>query len=464
MGRVMCLLFFGGIMEKLFKLKENGTDVRTEVIGGVTTFLSMVYILAVNPSILSASGMDAAGIFTATAVSAAFATILMAFLANYPVALASGMGLNAYFAYTVCGDLAKMGINDPWKIALTAVLVEGIIFILLTFCKFREALVNDVPNNLKLGITAGIGLFIALVGLKGAGIIVSDQSTLVALGDMGSAPVALALIGLMIVVVLYHFRVPGYILWGILITWILGMIAQAGGWYHVDVNAGNYSLFPDFSHGIKPAAPNAFSFDFGFVAGHVIDFVVIVFSFLFVDLFDTAGTLIGVAAKGNLLDKDGNLPRAGRALMSDAVGTVFGACMGTSTVTSFVESSAGVAAGARTGLASLVTGGLFLVALPFSPIFTAIPSFATAPALLFVGLLMVSAVKKMDFESDAASAISGYLAIIMMPFTYSIANGIMFGMLSYVIIRICQGRIKDIDPVVWIAAILFILRIISLVA
>ncbi|MGI6721463.1 MAG: NCS2 family permease [Anaerovoracaceae bacterium] len=450
-------------MESFFKLRENGTDVKTEVVGGVTTFLSMVYILAVNPSILSASGMNATAVFTATAVSAAFATILMAFLANYPVALASGMGLNAYFAYKVCGDLAKMGIQDPYKIALTAVLVEGIIFILLTFCKFREALVNDVPANLKLGITAGIGLFIAIVGLKGAGIVVADSSTLVALGDMGSAPVALALIGLLIVVVLYHFRVPGYILWGILITWILGMIAQAGGWYQVDVDAGQYSLFPDMSHGIKPAAPTTFAFDFHFAATHIIDFVVIVFSFLFVDLFDTAGTLIGVASKGNLLDRDGNLPRAGRALMSDAVGTVFGAFMGTSTVTSYVESSAGVAAGARTGLASLVTGGLFLVALPLSPIFTAIPGFATAPALLFVGLLMVSSVKKMDFEDDAASAISGYLALIMMPFTYSIANGIMFGMLSYVIIRIVQGRVKEVDWVVWIAAILFVLRIISLV-
>lgn len=451
-------------MESLFKLKENGTDVRTEVIGGVTTFLSMVYILAVNPSILSASGMDAAAVFTATAISAAFATILMAFLANYPIALASGMGLNAYFAYTVCGDLAKMGINDPWKVALTAVLVEGIIFILLTLCKFREALVNDVPANLKLGITAGIGLFIALVGLKGAGIVVTDPSTVVALGDLGSAPVVLALVGFLVVAVLYHFRVPGYILWGILVTWILGMIAQAGGWYHVDVNAGSYSLFPDFSHGIKPAAPHAVAFDFGFVAGHVIDFLVVVFSFLFVDLFDTAGTLIGIGEKANFLDRNGKLPGAGRALMADAIGTVFGACMGTSTVTSYVESNTGVAAGARTGLASVVTGLLFLLALPLSPVFTAIPSFATAPALLFVGLMMCSALRGMDFEDDAAGAVGGYLALIMMPFSYSIANGIMFGMLSYVVIRIFQGRIKDVEWVVWVAVVLFIGRIISLIA
>ena len=451
-------------MESLFKLKENGTDVRTEVIGGVTTFLSMVYILAVNPSILSASGMDAAAVFTATAISAAFATILMAFLANYPIALASGMGLNAYFAYTVCGDLAKMGINDPWKVALTAVLVEGIIFILLTLCKFREALVNDVPANLKLGITAGIGLFIALVGLKGAGIVVTDPSTVVALGDLGSAPVVLALVGFLVVAVMYHFRVPGYILWGILVTWILGMIAQAGGWYHVDVNAGSYSLFPDFSHGIKPTAPHAVAFDFGFVAGHVIDFLVVVFSFLFVDLFDTAGTLIGIGEKANFLDRNGKLPGAGRALMADAIGTVFGACMGTSTVTSYVESNTGVAAGARTGLASVVTGLLFLLALPLSPVFTAIPSFATAPALLFVGLMMCSARRGMDFEDDAAGAVGGYLALIMMPFSYSIANGIMFGMLSYVVIRIFQGRIKDVEWVVWVAVVLFIGRIISLIA
>lgn len=450
-------------MEKFFKLKEHGTTVKTEVMAGTITFLSMVYILAVNPSILSASGMDPAAVFTATAVSAGFATLFMAFYANYPIALASGMGLNAYFAYSVCIPLAQQGINDPWTIALTAVLVEGLIFILLTLCKFREALVNDVPKNLKLGIAAGIGLFIALVGLENAGVVAANPSTLVELGSFATPEVALACIGLVLVAIMYHYRVPGYILWGILATWVLGIIAQGIGWYQVDPEAGAYSLLPDFSNGLSIAAPYFCQFNFEFVANHFIDFLVIVFSFLFVDLFDTAGTLIGVASKGNLLDKEGKLPRAKQALMSDAVGTVFGAMVGTSTVTSYVESSAGVAAGGRTGLTALTTGVLFFAALLLSPIFLAIPGFATTPALVFVGLLMISSVTKMDFSEDAAGAIGGFLALIMMPFTYSIANGIMFGMLSFVIVRICQGRAKEVHWVMWIAAALFALRIVTLV-
>ncbi len=450
-------------MEKFFKLKEHGTTVKTEVMAGTITFLSMVYILAVNPSILSASGMDAGAVFTATAVSAAFATLFMAFYANYPIALASGMGLNAYFAYSVCIPLAEQGINDPWTVALTAVLVEGLIFILLTVCKFREALVNDVPRNLKLGISAGIGLFIALVGLEGAGVVVGNPSTLIDLGSFATPEMALACIGLLLVAVMYHYKVPGYILWGILGTWVLGMIAQAIGWYQVDPEAGVYSLLPDFSGGITFTAPYFCQFNFEFVASHFIDFLVIVFAFLFVDLFDTAGTLIGVASKGGLLDKEGKLPRAKQALMSDAVGTVFGSMMGTSTVTSYVESSAGVAAGGRTGLTALTTGVLFVVSLLLSPIFLAIPSFATTPALVFVGLLMISSVTEMDFSADAASAIGGFLALIMMPFTYSIANGIMFGMLSFVIVRVCQGRAKEVHWVMWIAAALFALRIVTLV-
>lgn len=450
-------------MEKFFKLQEHGTNVKTEVIGGLTTFLAMVYILAVNPSILSDAGMNAAGVFTATCVSATFGTLIMALYANYPVALASGMGLNAYFAYSVCIPMAEAGIQDPWQIALTAILVEGIVFVLLTFCKFREALVNDVPANLKLGITAGIGLFIAIVGMKGAGIIVSDASTLVALGDMSTAPVALALLGFVVIGILYHYSVPGYILIGILVTWGLGMIAQVTGWYAVDAEAGVASLFPDFSAGISIAMPELFAFDFSYVTNHAVEFAVIVFSFLFVDLFDTAGTLIGVASKGNLLDENGDLPKAKNALLADALGTIFGACVGTSTVTSYVESSAGVAAGARTGLASLVTALLFLVALPLAPLFLAIPSFATAPALMFVGLLMVSSVRKMDFNDDAAAAVAGYLALIMMPFTYSIANGIMFGILAFTVIRVFQGKAKDIHPVMWVSAGLFVIRIIQLV-
>lgn len=451
-------------MEKLFKLKEHNTTVKTEMMAGLTTFLSMVYILAVNPSILGDAGMNPSAVFTATAVSAAIASVLMALLANYPVALASGMGLNAYFSYTVCTELAAQGVENPWQIALTAILVEGIVFVLLSLVKFRETLVNKVPQNLKLGITAGIGLFIAIVGLKGAGIVISDPSTLVAFGDISTPQVVLALVGLIIIAVLYHFNVKGSILFGILATWVLGMIAQATGWYTVDPAVGNASLFPNFENGLTPAAPTMFAFDFSYVSGHVVDFAVIVFSFLFVDLFDTAGTLIGVASKANLLDKDGNLPKAGGALMSDAIGTIVGACMGTSTVTSYVESSAGVAQGGRTGLTAVTAAGLFIVALFFSPIFLAIPGFATTPALVFVGLLMISAVKDMDFGEDMAGAVGGFLAIIMMPFTYSIANGIMFGILAFVLIKVFTGKIKDIHPVMWIAALLFVLKIWTLIA
>lgn len=450
-------------MEKLFKLKQNGTNVKTEIIAGITTFLSMVYILAVNPNILADAGMEPGAVFTATAVSAAIASLFMAFMANYPIALASGMGLNAYFAYSVCIPMAKAGIQDPWQIALTAVLVEGIVFVILSFFKFRETLVNKVPANLKNGISAGIGLFIVIVGLKGAGIIVPNSDTLVALGDIASPQVVLALVGFLIIAVLHHYRVMGDILIGILATWILGMIAQAAGWYKVDVDAGVYSLFPSFSGGMIPAAPNLFSFDFSYVTSHIMEFVVVVFSFLFVDLFDTVGTVIGVADKAKLLDKDGNLPKAGAALMADAIGTIAGACLGTSTVTSYVESSAGVAQGGRTGLTAATAGVLFLAALALSPIFLAIPSFATTPALLFVGLLMVSSIKKMSFEGDIADVVSGFIAIIMMPFTYSIANGILFGILSWVVLKICTGKIRDIHPVMWVSSGLFVLRIITLV-
>ena len=450
-------------MEKLFKLKEHGTTVRTEIIAGITTFLAMVYILAVNPSILSASGMDSAAVFTATAVSAAFGCAFMAFFANYPIALASGMGLNAYFASTVCGELAAQGVNDPWKVALTAILVEGIIFIILSLFKFRETLVNKVPANLKYGISAGIGLFIVIVALKGAGIVVASESTLVDLGSVGGAQFVLAFIGFIIIAALRHFKVPGDILIGILATWVLGMGAQAIGWYQVDPVSRAFSLFPDFSKGFNIAAPNLFAFDFGFVAKHAVHFAVIVFAFLFVDLFDTVGTVIGVADKANLLDKNGNLPRVGATLMADAVGTVAGACLGTSTVTSYVESSAGVAAGGKTGLTALTTGVLFILALVLSPIFIAIPSFATTPALMFVGLLMMSSVKKMTFEGDIADVVAGFVAIIMMPFTYSIANGIMFGILSWVVLKVVTGKIKDIHPVMWVSSALFIVRIITLV-
>ncbi len=450
-------------MEKIFKLKEHGTDVKTEIVAGCTTFLSMVYILAVNPGMLAAAGMDSAAVFTATAVSAAIATLFMAFFANYPIALASGMGLNAYFAFSVCVPLAKAGVTDPWKIALAAVLVEGIIFVLLSLCNFREKLVNDVPENLKYAITAGIGLFITLIGLKGAGIVTAQPETLVNLGAVKAPQFILAFIGLLLVAILHHFNVKGYILIGILTTWILGMVAQATGWYVVDVEAGVYSLFPNFSGAsFIPAAPSMFKFDFEWISGHLLDFLVIVFSFLYVDLFDTVGTLIGVASKGNLLDENGDLPRAKGALMADACGTILGACLGTSTVTSYVESSAGVANGGRTGLTAVTTAVLFILALFFSPIFLAIPSFATAPALVWVGLLMIGAVKNMHFDGDIADVLGGFLALIMMPFTYSIANGIMFGILTWVILKIFTGKVKDIPLVMWIASILFVLRLITL--
>ena len=449
-------------MEKLFRLKENGTNVKTEVMAGVTTFLAMAYILAVNPSMLGAAGMNTAGVFMATALSAAIATMIMAFLANYPIALASGMGLNAYFAFTVCGNLSAQGVQDPWKIALTAILVEGVIFIILSLFKFRETLVNSIPENLKYGITAGIGLFIAIVGLKGAGVIVANDSTLVALGNVGDASVALALIGILLIGIMMYYNVKGAILWGILITWVLGIGAQLTGWYT------GASVLPDFAGnnvvaGFQGLGEIAFKFDFSYVATHFVDFAVIVFAFLFVDLFDTVGTLIGVAAKGNLLDKEGKLPRVGAALMSDAVGTVAGACLGTSTVTSFVESSAGVAEGGRTGLTALTTAILFILSIFLAPIFLAIPGFATTPALVIVGMLMMSSVSKVKFEGDMADVLGAFVAIIMMPFTYSIANGIMFGVLTWVVLKVLRGKLKDIHPVMWVVSALFVLRIVTII-
>ena len=451
-------------MEKLFKLKEHNTNVKTEIIAGITTFLAMAYILAVNPGMLGIipDGPGPAAIFMATALSAAIATICMAFFANYPVALASGMGLNAFFTYTVC---LTMGYS--YKVALTAILLEGIIFMILSVFKFREALVNKIPKNLKLGITAGIGLFITIIALINAGIVVNNDSTLVGLGDLGSPQVVLAIVGLLIIGVLHHFKVTGAILIGIIATWVLGIIAELIGWYVVDIEAGVYSLIPSLSwDSIKAnfAAPALFQFDFGFIKDNFMAFAVVLFTFLYTDIFDTVGTLIGVAQKGDLLEEDGSLPRAGGALMADAVGTVAGACLGTSTVTSYVESSAGVSAGGRTGLTALTTGILFLIAIPFAPIFLAIPGFATTPALVFVGLLMLSAVKDMDFGGDIADAIGGFLAIVMMPFAYSIATGIMFAMISWVVLKICTGKAKDISPIMWVSVVLFALYIYTQVA
>ena len=439
-------------MEKLFHLKERGTTVKTEIIAGITTFLAMAYILAVNPSYLGGiEGATPGAIFSATAISAAIATLCMAFFANYPVALASGMGLNAFFAFTVCG---AMGCS--YAVALTAILVEGIVFILLSLCNFREALVNQIPKNLKFGITAGIGLFITIIALINSGVVVANPATILGIGTFSRPEFVLSLVGLLIIGVLHHFKVPGSILLGILATWVLGIIAELTGWYVVDIENGVYSLIPSFT-GFSFEAPVMFHFDFGYVADNIATFLVITFTFLFTDIFDTVGTLIGVAEKGNLLDENGELPNAKGALLADAVGTVAGACLGTSTVTSYVESSAGVSAGGRTGLTALTTAVLFIVALVLSPIFLAIPSFATTPAMLFVGLLMFSAIKNMDFDGDVADTIGGFIAAVFMPLTYSIANGIMFGMLSWVILKLLTGKVKDIKPVMWISTALFVL-------
>lgn len=454
-------------LEKFFKLKEHNTNVKTEILAGITTFLSMAYILAVNPSMLADAGMDAGAVFTATAVSAAFATLLMGLLANYPIALASGMGLNAYFAYTVCPMLAQSGITDPWQIALTAILTEGIVFIILSLFKFRETLVNSIPANLKYAISAGIGLFIAIVGLKGAGIVVSDPATLITVGNVSTPQFVLAMVGLLTIGVMWYFNIKGSILWGILITWVLGIGAELIGWYQVDVDAGVYSLIPALSleNFIPPSlAPTLFKFNFEYIATDLMSFIAVVFAFLFVDLFDTVGTLVGVADQGNLLDKDGKLPRVGRALTCDAVGTVVGSALGTSTVTSYVESTAGVAAGGRTGLTAVSSAVMFVLALFLSPIFLAIPSFATCPALVFVGLLMIKSVQKMKLEGDIADVLGGFVALIFMPFTYSIANGIMYGILVWVILKVFTGKIKDIHPIMWISSALFAVRIFSLIA
>lgn len=455
-------------MEKIFKLKEHGTTVKTEVIAGITTFLTMAYILAVNPNILG-SVMNRSGVFVATALASALATFIMAFLANYPIALSAGLGLNAYFAYTVClGELASEGTN-AFTIALTAVFCEGIIFIILSIFKAREAIINSIPANLKNGISAGIGLFVAYIGLQGANIVTfthgADGSTTIGLGNFATPQVALALIGFLLIVILSAYDIKGSVLIGILATWVLAMVAEKIGWYQVDVTAGVFSVFPDFSQGLQLSglADTAFKFNFGWVASHLIQFLAIVFAFLYVDLFDTVGTVVGVADKAGLLDEEGNVPGVGKILMADAIGTVAGACLGTSTITSFVESSAGVAAGGRTGLTAFTTGVLFLVALFLSPVFLAIPSFATSPALIYVGMLMVSSAKKIEFNGDVADTVGAYLAMLMMPLTYSIATGIMFAILAWVIVKVAEGKAKDVSPVMWVIWCLFALRIVALV-
>ena len=432
------------MLEKCFKLKEHGTTVKQEVLAGLTTFLTMAYILAVNPNILG-TVMNASGVFVATALASAIATFVMAFLANYPIGLSAGLGLNAYFAYTVClGELANEA--NPFTIALTAVFVEGIIFIILSFFKFREQIINSIPQNLKYGISAGIGLFIAFIGMQNAHIIVANDATIVGLGSFSDLDMDLALIGLIIIAVLVHYNVTGGVLIGIISIWIIGMILQACGAY----TAAN--LFPDFSNGLQLGGitETAFKLNFGWAFSHIIQFIAITFSFLYVDLFDTVGTVVGV-------------PRVGQVFIADAVGTTAGALLGTSTVTSFVESSAGVAAGGRTGLTAFTTGCMFLVSIVLSPIFLAIPSFATAPALIYVGMLMLMSAAKIKFDGDIADSVGAYLAIVMMPLAYSIATGIMFAVIAWVILKVCTKKAKDVSPIMWCVFVLFVLRIAALV-
>ena len=452
-------------LDKIFHLKENHTDVKTEVMAGITTFMTMAYILAVNPNILSASVMDRGSVFTATALSAFIATCLMALLSNYPFVLAPGMGLNAYFTYTVV-----LGMGYTWQQALAAVFAEGIIFILLSLTNVREAIFNSIPMNLKHAVSVGIGLFIAFIGLQNAKIVVGNDSTLVSIFSFKSSvaegtfssqgiTVLLALIGILVTAVLLAKDVKGSILWGILITWVLGIICQLTHLYVPNADIGYYSLLPDFSNGISvpSMAPTFMKMDFSIVFS--LDFVVIMFAFLFVDMFDTLGTLIGVASKADMLDKDGKLPKIKGALLSDAVGTTVGAVCGTSTVTTFVESASGVAEGGRTGLTSIVAGILFALSLLLSPIFLAIPSFATAPALIVVGYLMLTSVTKIDF-SDMTEAIPCFIAIIAMPFMYSISEGISMGVISYVVINLITGKAKEkkISVLMYVLAILFVLK------
>ena len=452
-------------LDKIFHLKENHTDVKTEVMAGITTFMTMAYILAVNPNILSASGMDRGAVFTATALSAFIATCLMALLSNYPFVLAPGMGLNAYFTYTVV-----LGMGYTWQQALAAVFAEGIIFILLSLTNVREAIFNSIPMNLKHAVSVGIGLFIAFIGLQNAKIVVGNDSTLVSIFSFKSSvaegtfssqgiTVLLALIGVLVTAILLAKNVKGGILWGILITWILGIICQLTHLYVPNADLGYYSLLPDFSNGISVPSmmPTFMKMDFSIVFS--LDFIVIMFAFLFVDMFDTLGTLIGVASKADMLDKDGKLPKIKGALLSDAIGTSVGAVCGTSTVTTFVESASGVAEGGRTGLTSLVAGVLFALSLLLSPIFLAIPSFATAPALIVVGYLMLTSVTKIDFN-DMTEAIPCFIAIIAMPFMYSISEGISMGVISYVVINVITGKAKEkkISLLMYILAVLFILK------
>ena len=453
------------MLERVFKLKENNTNVKTEVMAGITTFMTMAYILPVNPSILGDAGMDPTAVLIATCLASFIGSVAMALMANMPFVLSAGMGLNAYFAYTVV-----LGFGYPWQIAMLAVFVEGIIFIVLSLTNVREAIFDSIPLPLKHAVSVGIGLFIAFIGLQGAGVIVGS-STLVGLvnfhANFSTSGICalLALVGTFITAVLYIKNVRGSILFGILATWILGIVCQLIGIYVPTPEAGFYSLLPtmgmtDFSK-LGETFGQCFKADFSGVG--VFNFIVIIFSFLFVDLFDTLGTVIGVSAKANLLDENGKLPRIKPVLMADAVATTAGAVLGTSTVTTFVESSAGVAAGGRTGLTAMTSAVLFLLSTLFAPIFTAIPAFATAPALIFVGFLMFTNITKINMEDRPMSeTVPAYLCLLMMTLSYSIAEGISFGMISYVLLNVVCGKGKEVKPLLYVLSVLFICKYIFL--
>ena len=453
------------MLEKIFRLREHGTNVKTEIAAGITTFMTMAYILAVNPSVLSAAGMDSTAVLLATCLASFIGTVCMAFMANLPFALSAGMGLNAYMAYTVCGNLGY-----SWQVALLAVFIEGIIFIILSLTKVREAIFDAIPLPLKRAVSVGIGLFIAFIGLQNAGLAV-DSATLVTLTDFtenfstSGICALLAVTGLLITSVLYIKRVKGSILIGIAVTWILGILCELTGIYVPNAETEAFTLIPsfhmtDFSK-LGKTFGQCFNADFGAVG--LFNFIVVVFSFLFVDLFDTLGTLIGVSTKAGLLDKEGKLPAIRPALMADAVATTAGAVLGTSTTTTFVESSAGAAAGGRTGLTALTTAVLFLLSMFLAPIFIAIPAFATAPALILVGFLMFCTVSEIKVdEKSYTSAIPAYLCIIAMPLFYSISEGISIGVISYVVINLICGRRKEINPIMYVLAILFVLKYIFL--
>ncbi len=454
------------MLNKLFRLKENNTTVKNEIIAGITTFMTMAYILAVNPSILADAGMDPTAVLLATAIASFIGSACMALMANLPFVLSAGMGLNAFFAYTVV-----LGFGYPWQVALLAVFVEGLIFIVLSLTNVREAIFNAIPLALKQAVSVGIGLFIAFIGLQNAGLSVGNASTLVSITSFtenfttSGICAVLAIVGTFLTAILYIKQVKGSILIGILATWILGILCQFTGIYTPTPEAGYYSLLPvfemtDFSR-LGTTFGQCFNLDMAGV--DIFNFIVIVFSFLFVDLFDTLGTLIGVSTKAGMLDKDGKLPKIRPALLADAIATSAGAVLGTSTTTTFVESSAGVAAGGRTGLTAMTSAVLFLISMLFAPIFTAIPSFATAPALIIVGFLMFSNVTQLKLDEDNyTTAIPAYLCVIAMPLFYSISEGISLGVISYVLLNLICKKSKEINPIMYVLAVLFILKYIFL--